>query len=120
MRTLILGATTNPKKYAFKTTERLLDSGYEIVLVGIRKGKVFGVDIINDKSIQENIHTITLYIGVERQEEWEQYLLDTKPKRVIFNPGTENSVLEEVLRSAGIEIEINCTLVMLSLGSFGT
>ena len=118
MRTLILGATTNPERYAYKAVERLTNANYEIIPVGIRKGSVFGKSIINDKSLQSNVHTITLYVGASRQEEWKQYIFDTKPQRVIFNPGTENPSFEEELRKAGVIVVLNCTLVMLSLGQY--
>ncbi len=118
MKVLILGATTNTERYAYKAAERLSNLGHAIVPVGIRKGIVFGEEIIQDKEIQKEIHTVTMYVGAARQEEWKAYILDTKPKRVIFNPGTENPNFEKELEEAGVDVEINCTLVMLSLKSF--
>lgn len=118
MKVLILGATTNEQRYAYKAAERLTAEGYEIVPVGIKKGVVFGKEIINDKTIEEDIHTVTLYIGAERQKEWYSYLLQTNPKRVIFNPGAENEELAALLEEYGIETIENCTLVMLSLKHF--
>lgn len=118
MKVLILGATTNVDRYAYKAAKRLHNAGYDIIPVGIRKGAIFNIDIINDTSIQENVHTVTLYVGPQNQSSWKQYIIDTKPKRVIFNPGTENSGFESELKSKGIEVVINCTLVMLSLNTF--
>ena len=117
-RVLVLGATTNPDRYAYKAAERLTDNGFKVVPVGIRKGELFGEVIVTDKSIQTDIDTITLYVGPERQLEWYNYILETNPKRVIFNPGTENSELQQQLISKGIEVEEACTLVLLSMQSF--
>ena len=118
MKTLILGATTNQDRYAYKAAERLTNGNHEIVPVGVRKGTVFGKEIVNDKTIQPDIHTVTLYVGAERQEEWKNYIFDTRPERVIFNPGTENPAFQEELIKKGVDVEVNCTLVMLSLGNF--
>ena len=116
--TLILGASTNPNRYAYLAAHDLLKNGYEIVPVGIKKGEVFGHSIINTKAIQDGIDTITLYIGPQHQAEWYDYILKTGPKRIIFNPGTENSELANVAKNQGIEVEMACTLVMLSVGCY--
>lgn len=118
MRVLILGATNNPDRYAYKAAHRLINSGHEIIPVGIKKGDLFGVNIINNKLIQDDIDTITLYLGQKNQIEWYDYILDTKPRRVIFNPGAENQELEFKLKDQGVLVENNCTLVMLSLDIF--
>ncbi|EAY28248.1 CoA-binding protein [Microscilla marina] len=116
--TLILGATTNPSRYAFLAADRLTGYGHEIFPVGIKKGQVFGKDIINDKKVIGNIDTITLYIGARHQSEWYDYILKTKPKRLIFNPGTENMELAQLAKDNSIEPVFACTLVMLSTGQY--
>lgn len=116
--TLVLGASTNPTRYSFLATNRLLAAGYAVFPVGIKKGEIAGIDIINTKEIQENIHTITLYLGPSHQEEWKNYILETRPKRVIFNPGTENPAFEKLLISEGIDAVEECTLVLLSTGQY--
>ena len=117
-RTLILGATTNPSRYAYRAANDLTENGHEIIPVGIKKGSVFGEEIINTKELQPDIDTITLYIGVRHQSEWYDYILDTKPNRIIFNPGTENPELAQLAEHQGVEVEFACTLVMLSVGSY--
>jgi len=117
-KTLILGASTNPERYAYRAAQELTANGYEIVPVGIRSGEVFGKSIITDKSIQPDIDTITLYLGVQHQSDWYDYILDTKPERIIFNPGTENAELSQLAEHQGIEVEFACTLVMLSVGNY--
>lgn len=117
--TLILGASTNPERYAFKAANLLLEHGHEIVLVGIKKGSIAGIEIQQDKnSIPKNIDTITLYIGPQNQEAWFDYILKVNPKRIIFNPGTENEALELLAQAHNIAIEQACTLVLLHTGQY--
>lgn len=114
-KTVIVGATTNPGRYAYLAAEMLTDYKHEIVPVGIKKGEVFGSQILNiqEKPVIENVDTITLYIGPQHQPEWYEYLLSLHPKRIIFNPGTENAVFERLAEENGIEAIEACTLVML-------
>jgi hypothetical protein len=122
-KTLILGATTNPTRYAYLAAERLTNKNHEIVPVGIKQGEVFGQKIeyqteSQDLTIHTDIDTITLYVGVKNQPEWYNYILETNPKRIIFNPGTENPELMKMAQEKGIESEIACTLVMLGSGQY--
>lgn len=119
-KTAIIGATTNPGRYAYIAAQMLTDHGHEIVPIGIKKGEVFGEEIVDlrQKPHIENIHTITLYIGPQNQPEWYNYLLSLKPKRIIFNPGTENTEFYEKAQKEGIETIEACTLVMLRVGNY--
>ncbi|MCS6833332.1 MAG: CoA-binding protein, partial [Flammeovirgaceae bacterium] len=116
--TLILGASPNPTRYAYIAAQRLMEKGHPIVLVGIKKGEINGIPILNHREIQPNIDTITLYLSPENQKEWYEYILNTHPKRLIFNPGTENDELAQKARQKGIQTVEACTLVMLSLGNY--
>jgi uncharacterized protein len=118
MKTLILGATPNPDRYAYRAAISLQNNGHEIVLVGIKQGEVNGVTIQNGMPDVKDIHTVTLYVGPKNQPQYYNYILSLKPKRVIFNPGTENSELENLLKQNYIEPIIACTLVMLSVGNY--
>lgn len=119
-KTVIIGATTNPSRYAYIAAERLTRAGHEIVPVGIKKGEVFGEEILDIKASPavENVDTITLYLGARHQPEYYNYFLDLEPKRIIFNPGTENPELVELANEKGIETEYACTLVMLGSGVY--
>ena len=118
MITLIIGATTNKERYAFKAAESLTKAGHEIVLFGIKKGIVCGKPIINDWEEFKNIDTVTLYVGPLRQKDYIDKIISIKPKRVIFNPGTENPEFQSRLSKAGIQYEEACTLVLLSLNKY--
>ncbi|MFA4871125.1 MAG: CoA-binding protein [Pedobacter sp.] len=117
-KTLIIGASPNPERYAYRAAHMLTEKGHNIVNVGIKKGAVAGVEIESPGRIHKDIDTITLYIGPHLQSQYYDYILETNPKRVVFNPGTENAELENLLTSNGIEPIEACTLVLLSTGQY--
>jgi hypothetical protein len=117
-KTLVLGASPNPVRYAYMATEDLLARGHEVVLVGKRKGEVEGLQIQTDFPVYNDIDTITLYVGPRHQPDLYNYILEVNPKRLIFNPGTENHELRKLAEEKGIETEYACTLVLLSLDSY--
>ncbi len=118
--TLIVGATVNPSRYAYMAAKMFWSKGLEFIPIGIKKGEVFGKPILDLRSKPDlrDIHTITLYIGPSHQAEWMDYLIGLKPKRIIFNPGTENPDFFSKATKAGIEVLSACNLVMLSTGQF--
>jgi predicted CoA-binding protein len=117
-KTLVLGATPNESRYANLAANRLVRSGHPIVNVGLRKGEVAGVPIEKPEKIHGDIDTITLYVGPHNQTGLYDYILKTHPRRIIFNPGTENSELRRMAEEKGIETEYACTLVLLSIGQY--
>ncbi len=117
-KTLIIGASNNPERYAYKAAERLLAHGFEIELIGKRPEVIFGKTIDTEKVDFEDIDTVTLYISDKFQPEYYNYIVSLNPRRVIFNPGTENPELEEILIQNDIHVEEACTLVLLGTGQY--
>ena len=117
-KTLILGATPDTSRYANFAANKLVGYGHTIVNVGIKTGEVAGVPIEKPETIHDDIDTITLYVGPQNQPPLYDYILNTHPKRIIFNPGTENTELRRKANEKGIETEYACTLVMLSVGEY--
>ncbi|MFC5282498.1 CoA-binding protein [Pedobacter alpinus] len=117
-KTLIIGATPNPKRYANKAANSLVLHGHQIVNVGIKTGEAANQPIEKPETVYTDIDTITLYVNPDNQKDLYNYILATKPKRIIFNPGTENAELEEKANAAGIETLEACTLVMLATGQY--
>lgn len=119
-KTVIIGATTNPSRYAYIAAGMLTEYKHEIVPIGIKKGAVYGRQIlpINDRPDVNNVDTVTLYIGPRHQPEHYDYILSLKPKRIIFNPGTENKEFEKLIEEAGSEALEACTLVLLRSGQY--
>ncbi|MCF4101005.1 CoA-binding protein [Gillisia sp. M10.2A] len=117
-KTLVLGASMNPSRYSNIAIKRLVSFQHPAVAVGLKNGEVEGVEITNEQKDFDGIDTITLYLNAQRQKEYYDYILSLEPKRVIFNPGTENPELYKLLRANKIHFESACTLVMLSTNQY--
>lgn len=117
-KTLVIGASENPERYSNKAIRALLTHNYEVVALGLKQGSVQGVEFHTEKEAFEDVDTVTLYVGPQNQPGYYEYIIGLKPRRVIFNPGTENTEFIAKLKSAGIYPEIACTLVLLSTGQY--
>lgn len=119
-KTVIIGATTNPSRYAYVAAGMLTEYKHEIVPIGIKRGEVYGTAIldINQRPSVSDVDTVTLYIGPQHQPQHYDYILGLKPKRVIFNPGTENPEFEKMVEESGAEAWEACTLVLLRSGQY--
>lgn len=120
LNVLVLGATTNDQKYAYLATEMLQEYGHSPIAVGVREGLCAGVSIVHPDNVKEDVcvDVVTLYIGPSKQLQYLDFILQRKPKKVVFNPGTENPVIQEALEKSGIQCEIACTLVLLTTNQF--
>jgi len=117
-KTLVIGASIKPSRYAYIAIKRLLDKDYEVRAIGSKLGLIGIVRIETGKPSFKDIDTVTLYLNPERQIEYYNYIISLKPKRVIFNPGTENEEFVALLTKNNIEAEIACTLVLLSIDEY--
>jgi predicted CoA-binding protein len=116
--TLVIGATNRPEKYAYKAIQSLRFHDHPVVAFGRMKSQVGDVTIENTWDTSWKVDTVTLYLNPDNQQEYCEKIIALQPKRVIFNPGTENPGFEKLLKEAGIESEIACTLVLLSIGQY--
>jgi predicted CoA-binding protein len=117
-KTLVMGVSDNPGRYSYLAVQRLLQYNQPVVALGKKKVEVLGISVETEKLPFENIDTVTLYLNPANQVEYYDYILSLKPKRVIFNPGTENPELYKLLDENNINYEIACTLVMLATNQF--
>ena len=117
-KTLILGASPNPARYSYLAAQRLKSKGHPVVLVGNRDGTVAEETIEKTPIEVEDLDTLTLYLSPPRQAAYYDYIIGLQPKRIIFNPGTENPELVALAQDAGIETEEACTLVLLSTDQY--
>lgn len=113
-KTLVIGASEKPERYSNKAIRKLLQYGHPVEAIGARPGKVEGVQYGKELLDFQGIDTVTLYLNAKRQKDYYDYLLKLHPRRVIFNPGTENPELAHLLKAAGIQPVEACTLVLLS------
>lgn len=117
--TLIVGASENPVRYSNISTKRLNAHGFPVYCFAKRKGMIDNTPIQTELPLAEEIHTITLYVGSKHQDDaLIDSLIALKPKRILFNPGTENLAFENKAQAAGIEVMEACTLVLLSTGMY--
>jgi len=117
-KTLIIGASPNSDRYAFKATEMLTEYYHPVYAFGLKAGKINDVDIQTNWPITNDFDTVTLYVGPQNQGDYMDKIIALKPKRVIFNPGTENKEFEELLTKNNIEAKEACTLVMLRTNQY--
>ena len=117
-KTLVLGATVKPERYANIAINKLVEKGHSVLAIGQNTGEVAGVKIYTKQIPLASIDTVTLYLNPLRQRDYYNYIIETKPKRVIFNPGTENPEFYQLLKSNGIKVEVACTLVLLATNQY--
>ena len=117
-KTLVLGASANPARYSYMAIRSLVSREHPVVGIGLKEEEVAGVKIHTKQIPLKNIDTVTLYLNPARQRDYYNYIIGLEPKRVIFNPGTENPEFYQLLKSNNIQVEPACTLVMLSTGQY--
>lgn len=117
-KTLIIGASTKSDRYAYLAAEKLLAHHHDIYLLGNRAGQLFGKEIVNEPVAYNDVDTVTMYLSPKNQEGYYEYIKSLRPRRVIFNPGTENPDFASDLKAHGIVPEEACTLVLLSTQSY--
>lgn len=116
--TLVLGASPNPERYSFLATNLLHEKGYTVYPFGIKNGQIGNMRIVNEWPKSGTIDTVTLYVGPSGQAAYYDAIIDLAPRRIIFNPGTENPDLQAIAKASGIETIEACTLVMLTTGQY--
>ena len=117
----VLGASSEPERYSYKAISFLLEKGLKVIPVSIRNKTIQGLSCVpslNDININDNVDTLTIYVNPKISDTQLESIIKLNPRRVIFNPGTENENLASALEKAGIEVLEACTLVLLRTGQF--
>ena len=117
-KTLVLGASDNPSRYSYLAIQRLRSQGHPVVAIGRKYTKVFDVPVTKDKEAVTGVDTVVLYLNPSHQKEYYDYILSLNPRRIIFNPGTENDELEKLAKEKNIATMDACTLVLLTTGQY--
>lgn len=117
-RTLVIGASVNPERYAYKAIQQLVKNKHEVIAYGLRAGIVENVLIETEWNPNWKVDTVTLYVGPAHQSELMDKISELNPRRVIFNPGTENPAFFVFLTEKKISYELACTLVLLSTNQY--
>lgn len=117
-KTLVLGASDNPARYSYLAINKLRKFDHPVVAIGRRNTQVADVPVTKEKKMFDEVDTITLYLNPFHQQEYYDYIVTLKPKRIIFNPGTENETLVAIAKQNNIQTMEACTLVLLSTGQY--
>lgn len=117
-KTLVLGASANPARYSYLAISRLRNHDHPVVAIGKRPGEVAGIPIEVVPQEITDVDTVTLYLNPANQKQYYDYVLGLHPRRIIFNPGTENEEFQRLAQEKGIETMEACTLVLLATGQY--
>ena len=116
---LIIGASNKPERYSYKAMKLLGEYGHKSILLHPNLENIEGRPVLHEMSeIDEPIDTVTLYINPKILGDYITPIKELSPKRVIFNPGTENDQVKSELEASGILCEYACTLVLLRTEQF--
>ena len=115
----VLGASPKEDRYSFKAVHMLKEHGHNPIPVHPAGHAVDGIDGVKSlDDIVRGVDTLTLYVNAAISGGQLDKIIALKPRRVVFNPGAENSELAKKLKAAGIEVVEACTLVMLRTEQF--
>ena len=117
-KTLVFGASLNPNRYSYLAVKKLLEKKITTVAFGKNLGTILHLQIKDNLTDFQNINTVTLYLNPQRQVAFYNYIVSLNPKRVLFNPGTENPEFYKILNEKSIDFEEACTLVLLSINQY--
>lgn len=117
-KTVVIGSSTNPERYSYRAISDLRRHGHPVIALGLKEGRVADVDIQTNRPEIPDVDTVTLYVGPAHQPMWYDYIIALSPKRILFNPGTENPSFMEIAKEHGIAVEASCTLVLLAIGAY--
>lgn len=117
-KTLVLGASIKAERMANKAIINLVSKGHSVLAIGQNAGEVAGIKIQTKAIPLKNVDTVTLYLNPSRQRDYYNYIVEASPKRVIFNPGSENPELMQLLELNNIKSEVACTLTLLATNQY--
>ena len=117
-KTVVLGASDNPARYSYLAVEKLNRYGHPVIAIGKKEGKVGNTNVITALPDEKDVDTVTLYLNPQLQKQYYDYILSLHPKRIIFNPGTENDELQAMAKANQINPVEACTLVLLGTGQY--
>ena len=117
-KTVVLGASNNPERYSYLAVQKLVAHKHTVVAIGNKNGHIGAVEIVTENLPLQDVDTVTLYLNPINQKPYYDYILSLHPKRLIFNPGTENDELFTLAKANNIVPMEACTLVLLGTGQY--
>ncbi|MGC6421315.1 MAG: CoA-binding protein [Flavobacteriaceae bacterium] len=118
-KTLVLGASLKPERYAHQAILKLRAAGHPVLAVGRQAGTIADVQVQTQMDLTwTEIDTVSVYLQKAHQVQYIEAIFQYQPKRVLFNPGTENPFLSKQLQNRGIITENACNLVLLTTDQY--
>ncbi len=117
-KTVVLGASPKVDRYSNKAVRMLRSNQHAVIALGFEEAFIGDTQIETDWKLHKDVDTVTLYLNPQRQQAYYDYILSLNPKRIIFNPGTENIELASLAHQKNITTLEACTLVLLSTGQY--
>nr|WP_320118418.1 CoA-binding protein [uncultured Marinifilum sp.] len=117
-KTLVIGASTKEDRYSNQCVKLLREHNIETVALGNKAGTIKDIEIQTGRPTETNVQTVAIYLSAKNLKSYEDYIINLKPERVLFPPGTENSDFYEKAKAYGIATEEACPLVMLKTGVY--
>ena len=115
----ILGASDKAERFAHKALVVLVEKGHIPLPVNPNHDTIDGHQCIQSLAdYKGTIDTVTVYVQPSILRTLVDDIVAVHPDRVILNPGTEDDAVIERLRSAGIRVQIACTLVLLNTNQY--
>ena len=113
---LVIGASANPNRSSYFATKFLHNIGVSLYTIANKNGKIDDLELSDQYASIHSVDTISIYLNPDRQKKYYDYILSLHPKRIIFNPGTENPELATIAKNNCIEIVNGCTIAMFASG----
>ncbi len=119
MKVAVLGASPKAERYSNQALHLLQDYSHTVYPIHPQFDAIDGIETYRDlERCPSPIDVLTLYVGAQISEPLAPQIIATKPKLVIFNPGSESEKLRRKLEEVGIATIEACTLVLLRTGQF--
>jgi predicted CoA-binding protein len=118
-KVIVLGASTNEERYSNMAIKLLTKNNHSVIPVNPKEKTIEGLEVVNNLSeIKETIDTLTVYVKPKILAHEIDNIIAISPKRVIFNPGTEDTELQKLLEANEIICQQACTLVLLNTDQY--
>ena len=116
---VVVGASPKENRYSNMAVKLLKEKGYNPIPIHPVATEIHGIKCFHSlDDVKEEIDTVTLYLSEKNLKPLVDKIINLKPRRVVFNPGTESDEIETKFKNAGITTIKACTLVMLRTGIF--
>jgi len=117
-KVIVMGASLNPSRFANLAVNKLQQKGFEVLAFGKKSGYIGQVKVSDTLPNDNDIYAIVMYMNAQNQKPFEDYIVNTHPHFVFFNPGSYNAELIQKLEARKIKVIQDCTLIALNRDDF--